>query len=46
MDFDKVATRSVDVIEGLEVEEVIKALKDIFENLILEQDIEKLTSDS
>jgi hypothetical protein len=39
MDFDKVATRSLDVIVELEVEDVIKALKDIFANEILEQDI-------
>ena len=46
MDFDKVATRSLDVIVELEVEDVIKALKDIFANEILEQDIKELASDS
>ena len=46
MDFDKVVACSLDVIEELEVEEVIKPLKDIFENGILEQDKRKLTSDS
>jgi hypothetical protein len=46
MDFDKVATRSLDVIVELEVEDVIKALQDIFANEILEQDIKELASDS
>jgi hypothetical protein len=46
MDFDKVATRSLDVIVELEVEDVIKALQDIFANEILEQDIKEVASDS
>jgi archaeosine-15-forming tRNA-guanine transglycosylase len=46
MDFDKAATRSLDVIVELEVEDVIKASKDIFANEILEQDIKELASDS
>lgn len=46
MYFDNVAARSLDVIEEWEVEDVIKALKDIFENGIAENDIGKLASNS
>jgi plasmid maintenance system killer protein len=46
MDFDKVVARSLDVIEESEVEEVIKALNDIFADEILDQDMKRLASDS
>jgi hypothetical protein len=46
VNFEKLAFRSLDVVERLEVDEVIKALNDMFENGNLEEYINKLASDS
>ena len=45
MYFDSVVARSLDVIEEREVEEVIKTLKNIFENGVLKQYIEIVASE-
>lgn len=46
VNFEKLVFRSLDVVERLEVDEVIKSLNIIFENGDFEEYINKLASDS